>query len=115
VKAEDKGGAEQAMHAVERGFVIGSIISVVGFLLLGVVYLQFDKSYIINQAVDRGLFRNEAFLTALGKPEPQRAAILALNKEVEVLQKALVDVQDLKKRGELRAKIREKQEELDRY
>jgi K(+)-stimulated pyrophosphate-energized sodium pump len=45
VRAGDKGTASEAMKSVNRGFVIGSIISVVGFILLGLVYLKFDGSY----------------------------------------------------------------------
>src|SRR5439155_15944202 len=66
VKADPQGGAKEAMHAVERGFAIGSVISVVGFLLLGVLYLSFDKAYIINQGVERGLYKDEAFQKRLG-------------------------------------------------
>jgi K(+)-stimulated pyrophosphate-energized sodium pump len=46
VKAGDKGTAGEAMKSVNRGFVIGSIISVVGFIVLGLCYLHFDDSYL---------------------------------------------------------------------
>jgi K(+)-stimulated pyrophosphate-energized sodium pump len=75
VKADPQGGAKEAMHAVERGFVIGSIISVVGFLLLGVLYLRFDKEYIVNQAVERGLYKDNLFQIEMGKPERDIKAI----------------------------------------
>jgi K(+)-stimulated pyrophosphate-energized sodium pump len=58
VKAGDRGNVEEAMKAVNKGFVLGSIISVVGFILLGLVYLHFSASYIVNQAIERGLFSN---------------------------------------------------------
>ncbi|MFO0898870.1 MAG: sodium-translocating pyrophosphatase [Pirellulales bacterium] len=45
VRAGDKGDVAQAMKSVNRGFVIGSIISVVGFILLGAVYLHFSPAY----------------------------------------------------------------------
>jgi len=61
VKADPQGGAKEAMHAVERGFAIGSVISVIGFLALGFLYLSFDKAYIINQGVERGLYKDAAF------------------------------------------------------
>src|SRR5207247_10814304 len=41
VRAGDKGTAAEAMKSVNRGFVIGSLISVAGFILLGLVYLHF--------------------------------------------------------------------------
>ncbi len=46
VRAGDKGAAAEAMASVNRGFVIGSIISVAGFLLLGWGYLRFDDKYV---------------------------------------------------------------------
>ena len=46
VKAGDKGTAGEAMRSVNRGFVIGSLISVAGFILLGLAYLRFDAGYV---------------------------------------------------------------------
>ncbi len=46
VRAEDKGTAGEAMKSVNRGFVIGSLISVAGFVLLGLVYLRYDDTYL---------------------------------------------------------------------
>jgi K(+)-stimulated pyrophosphate-energized sodium pump len=46
VRAGDKGSVAQAMKSVNKGFVIGSAISVVGFVLLGLVYLHFDSAYL---------------------------------------------------------------------
>ena len=42
-KPEDSGDA--ALHSVHRGFMIGSIISVVGFFALGLFYLKFNAAY----------------------------------------------------------------------
>ncbi len=46
VRAGDKGTAAEAMKSVNRGFVIGSIISVLGFIVLGWAYLNFDQKYL---------------------------------------------------------------------
>src|SRR5271156_6842725 len=46
VKAGDKGTAAGAMQSVNRGFVLGSILSVVGFIALGFFYLRFDETYL---------------------------------------------------------------------
>jgi K(+)-stimulated pyrophosphate-energized sodium pump len=46
VRCGDKGTAGEAMKSVNRGFLIGSILSVVGFMLLGFVYLRFDENYL---------------------------------------------------------------------
>ena len=54
VKAGDKGTAAEAMKSVNRGFIIGSLISVVGFIILGVTYLKYDDAYLKQypQAID---------------------------------------------------------------
>ena len=45
VKAGPDSTSDEALHSVHHGFVLGSIISVVGFVLLGFGYLHFDKAY----------------------------------------------------------------------
>jgi K(+)-stimulated pyrophosphate-energized sodium pump len=45
VKAGPDSTSDEALHSVHHGFVLGSIFSVVGFVLLGVGYLHFDKQY----------------------------------------------------------------------
>ena len=54
VRAGDKGDVAQAMKSVNRGFVFGSLISVAGFVVLGLAYLNFDGEYLTHypQAVD---------------------------------------------------------------
>jgi K(+)-stimulated pyrophosphate-energized sodium pump len=42
VRAGDRGNVAEAMKSINVGFILGSIISVVGFMLLGMFYLQFD-------------------------------------------------------------------------
>jgi len=46
VRAGDKGSVAEAMKGVNRGFVIGSALSIAGFILLGLFYLHFDASYL---------------------------------------------------------------------
>ena len=46
VKAGPDSTADEALHSVHRGFILGSIASVFGFMLLGVGYLHFDDDYI---------------------------------------------------------------------
>ena len=45
VKAGPDSTSDEALHSVHHGFVLGSIFSVVGFVLLGFGYLHFDKKY----------------------------------------------------------------------
>jgi K(+)-stimulated pyrophosphate-energized sodium pump len=46
VKAKPEDSGDVALHAVHRGFLIGSVISVVGFIALGLFYLKFDLAYL---------------------------------------------------------------------
>ena len=46
VKAGDKGTAAEAMKSVNRGFIIGSILSIIGFMGLGLLYLHFEPAYL---------------------------------------------------------------------
>ena len=46
VRAGDKGTTAEAMRSVNRGFVIGSAISILGFIALGFGYLRFDDNYV---------------------------------------------------------------------
>ncbi len=48
VKAGPNSTSDEALHSVHHGFVLGSIISVVGFVLLGFGYLHFDRNYYAN-------------------------------------------------------------------
>jgi K(+)-stimulated pyrophosphate-energized sodium pump len=48
VRAGDKGTVAEAMSSVNRGFVIGSFLSIVGFILLGLGYLRFDQDYLTH-------------------------------------------------------------------
>jgi K(+)-stimulated pyrophosphate-energized sodium pump len=45
VKAGPNSTSDEALHSVHHGFVLGSIVSVVGFVVLGFGYLHFDKQY----------------------------------------------------------------------
>src|SRR3984885_3601072 len=54
VRAGDKGTTAEAMKSVNRGFVIGSLLSIFGFVVLGYGYLKFDDAYLREypQAID---------------------------------------------------------------
>ncbi len=45
VRAGDKGTASEAMKCVNKGFILGSVLSIIGFLTLGYFYLRFPESY----------------------------------------------------------------------
>ena len=44
VRAGDKGNVGEAMKQINKGFLIGSFLSVVGFIVLGWFYLRFDAN-----------------------------------------------------------------------
>jgi K(+)-stimulated pyrophosphate-energized sodium pump len=45
VKAGPKDTSDTALHSVHRGFWIGSVISIIGFMVLGLFYLKFEPHY----------------------------------------------------------------------
>src|SRR5262245_30946498 len=65
-RKESEGGAAGAMRAINNSFRVGAGITVIGTLALGALYLNFDKPYIVTQAVERGLYRIPEFRTAIG-------------------------------------------------
>jgi K(+)-stimulated pyrophosphate-energized sodium pump len=65
-RKESEGGAAGAMRAINNSFRVGAGITVVGILALGSLYLNFDKPYIVTQAVERGLYRVPEFRSAIG-------------------------------------------------
>ena len=48
VKAGPNDTSDTALKSVHRGFWIGSMISVIGFFVLGFFYLRFDQNYLIS-------------------------------------------------------------------
>ena len=60
------GGAAGAMGSINRSFRIGAGLSVVGVLVLGALYLRFDRPYVVNQAINRGLYTLPEFREGLG-------------------------------------------------
>jgi K(+)-stimulated pyrophosphate-energized sodium pump len=51
VRAGDKGNVAEAMKQINKGFIIGSILSVIGFIILGFFYLRFDTQNVPNAKV----------------------------------------------------------------
>ena len=50
VRAKEGDSGDAALASVHRGFLIGSVISVVGFFLIGWFYLRFDANYLLQYA-----------------------------------------------------------------
>ncbi len=60
VKAGPNDTSDTALHSVHRGFWIGSVISVVGFMALGLGYLKFDTAYLAQYPQAAAGFMNAA-------------------------------------------------------
>jgi len=46
VRAGDRGDVAQAMKSINKGFALGSAISIIGFVVLGVFYLRFSEAMV---------------------------------------------------------------------
>jgi K(+)-stimulated pyrophosphate-energized sodium pump len=104
VRAGEKGDVKEAMRAVNKGFWLGSVISVAGFMALGVVYLWFTDWYIVNQAVGRGLYRETAFQNALDLPP----------KDIDALERTVAEAK-AEKTPKAEQEAKAASEEIDRY
>ncbi|MFA5139233.1 MAG: sodium-translocating pyrophosphatase [Elusimicrobiota bacterium] len=58
VKAGPNDTSDTALNSVHRGFWIGSLISIAGFFLLGLMYLRFDAAYLAGNAMAAAGFPN---------------------------------------------------------
>ena len=54
-RTEQAGGSTAAMNTINKSFRIGAGLCAIGFIAVGALYLQFDKPYIVQQALQRGL------------------------------------------------------------
>jgi K(+)-stimulated pyrophosphate-energized sodium pump len=104
VRAGEKGDVKEAMKAVNKGFWLGSVISVAGFMLLGVIYLWFTDWYIVNQAVGRGLYREPVFQEALNLEV----------KDIDALEKKIVDAAQ-EKTPDAERKTKAAKDEIEAY
>ncbi len=48
VKSKEGDSGDAALDSVHRGFLIGSVISVIGFFAIGLWYLKFDAAYLLQ-------------------------------------------------------------------
>jgi K(+)-stimulated pyrophosphate-energized sodium pump len=58
VKAGPNDNSDSALKSVHNGFWLGSIISVIGFIALGISYLKFDAAYLLNNPMAKAGFPN---------------------------------------------------------
>ena len=57
-KGMTTGNAGVAMNSINRGFWRSAALSTIGFLALGMIYLRFDAAYIVERAIDKGMFQD---------------------------------------------------------
>ncbi len=53
VKAGDKGNVAEAMKSINFGFIVGSTLSVLGFIILGYFYLNFEQTHVTVATWDK--------------------------------------------------------------
>ena len=74
VRAGDKGTVAGAMKSVNKGFVIGACLSIIGFIVLGLGYLNFNTDVMINGVATRYIVAYPQ--AAAGFPAPRRRTSL---------------------------------------
>jgi K(+)-stimulated pyrophosphate-energized sodium pump len=68
VRAGDKGSVKEAMKSINVGFWVSSLISIVGFVILGFFYLRFDAEYFSRFPQLAAASQNLPYLFTLGIP-----------------------------------------------
>src|SRR5438034_6349827 len=53
VRAGDKGNVAEAMKQINKGFLIGSALSIIGFVILGYFYLHFTPEMVAKGSLDQ--------------------------------------------------------------
>ncbi|HEY2785161.1 MAG TPA: sodium/proton-translocating pyrophosphatase [Fimbriiglobus sp.] len=66
-KGMTTGTSASAMKSINNGFWRSAAISIIGFMVLGLVYLRFDAPYIVTVAIDRGMYKEDEFQKLLGR------------------------------------------------
>ena len=56
-KGMTTGNSSTAMRSINLGFWRSAVISTIGFMLFGLIYLRFDEAYIVERGIDKGLYQ----------------------------------------------------------
>lgn len=62
-------GAAGTMRAINNSFRIGALLTAGAVVLLGVIFMRFDRPYIVTQAIERGVGQLPEFQKALDLPK----------------------------------------------
>lgn len=85
------GDSAIAMHSINRGFWRSAVISTIGFMIFGAIYLQFDAAYIVERGIDKGMYQelyhpaNAALLAELNLKPVQGKSVAERVKELREL------------------------------
>jgi K(+)-stimulated pyrophosphate-energized sodium pump len=80
------GDSATAMHSINRGFWRSAVLSTIGFMLFGVIYLRFDAAYIVERGIDKGMYQelydeeNAALLKEMNDALPPEAQLKPVEK-----------------------------------
>ena len=84
------GNSSVAMRSINNGFYRSAVISTIGFMLFGMVYLKFDAAYIVERGIDKGMYQElydqPVLRTAVGLEQPP-AGVTEQVKELRELRK----------------------------
>ncbi len=86
------------MHSINRGFWRSAVISTIGFLAFGYVYLHFDEAYIVERGIDKGMFQE------LYDNESIRAELSLESSGTERMAERVKELRDLRMAGPERGK-----------
>ncbi len=65
-RRETKAGSSGAMRIINNSFRAGAGLTVIGSFIIGAIFLNFDRAYIVGQAIERTLFKHNVLEKALG-------------------------------------------------
>ncbi len=79
------GNSSVAMRSINNGFYRSAVISTIGFMLFGAVYLKFDAAYIVERGIDKGMYQELYDESALRTPLGLEAQPVRVSEQVRKL------------------------------
>jgi K(+)-stimulated pyrophosphate-energized sodium pump len=114
------GNSAVAMHSINRGFWRSALLSTIGFMLFGVIYLRFDAAYIVERGIDKGMYQelydkdNAALLADMNAALPDDKKLQPV--EGKTVAERVKELRDLRNGPERNSeKTRKLEEEVDHY
>ena len=95
------GNSATAMRSINNGFWRSAVISTIGFMAFGAIYLRFDAAYIVERGIDKGMYQelydkdNAALLAEMNAALPDNLKLKPVEgKSVAVRVKELRDLRN---------------------